>query len=75
MVLGKWGGSTAVRLPKNILAQTSIKANEKVTIVVEEGRIVIAPLEKYTTKWIMEGVTPDTAHTELVEDVVGQEVW
>ena len=37
----KWGNSQAIRLPKAILETASIKENEQVQILAEQGKIVI----------------------------------
>ena len=37
----KWGNSQAIRLPKAILETASIKENEQVQILAEQGKIII----------------------------------
>ncbi len=42
----KWGNSLAVRIPKAVLAKASLKENDKVEILVEDGNVVMAPVRR-----------------------------
>ncbi len=37
----KWGNSNAVRIPKPVLEAVSLKENDRVEIVAEDGQIII----------------------------------
>lgn len=45
----KWGNSQAVRIPKAILEKASLRENDKVEIQVEDGRLVIVPVQRRMT--------------------------
>jgi antitoxin MazE len=45
----KIGNSKGLRLSKSILEKYNI--NEKVEIILEEGRIILKPIEKPRNKW------------------------
>jgi len=40
-VLKKWGNSTGVRIPKEILAKSNLKLNDEVNIVAVDGGILL----------------------------------
>lgn len=42
----KWGNSQGVRIPKVILEKVSLKANDRVVILVENGSVVIRPVKR-----------------------------
>jgi antitoxin MazE len=42
----KWGNSQGVRIPKAILKKASLKENDRVEILVEDGNLVIRPVRK-----------------------------
>jgi len=43
----KWGNSHAVRIPKAIIEMAKIKENDKISIEVKDGNIVILPIRKH----------------------------
>ena len=45
----RWGNSQAVRLPKAILEKSSLKENDKVEISVQDGNVIISPVNKHLT--------------------------
>ncbi len=45
----KWGNSQAVRIPKALLEQASLKENDKVEIRAEDGTLVISPVRRRMT--------------------------
>lgn len=42
----KWGNSQGVRIPKAILEKASLKENDRVEILVEDGILVIRPVKR-----------------------------
>jgi len=44
VTLRRWGGAVAVSLPKKILALLGLDAGATVTVAIEDGRVVLAPL-------------------------------
>jgi len=81
----KWGNSQAIRLPKAILETASIKENEQVQILAEQGKIVIAkpkskrehiPLAKRLKDWNGQPYELDSDDKAWLElEAVGDEVW
>lgn len=73
----KWGNSMAVRIPKEILEQTGIKAQQAVDIRAQEGAIVIEPAlsREEQLKQLVEQITPENRH-ELIDfgEPIGKEI-
>lgn len=66
-VIRKWGNSPALRLPVAVLKEANLCLEQKVNLVVSQGRIVIEPSDKveYSLDELLSGITPDNAHGEL----------
>ncbi|MFT8633348.1 MAG: AbrB/MazE/SpoVT family DNA-binding domain-containing protein [Liquorilactobacillus ghanensis] len=47
--LAKWGNSRAVRIPSQIIKQLKLDDNQDMTITIENGSIVLAPVKKNPT--------------------------
>ena len=43
--VGKWGNCLAVRLPKDIIQELNVKANDTVSFSVVEGKIVLEVID------------------------------
>lgn len=46
MIVKKWGNSLAARIPKAIADMIDLHLNQKISIEVENGRIIITPVTK-----------------------------
>lgn len=66
-VIRKWGNSPALRLPVAMLKEANLRMEQRVNLVVSQGRIVIEPSDKveYSLDELLSGITPDNAHGEL----------
>lgn len=73
----KWGNSLAVRLPKSITEQQSLKEGAGVSVELEKGQIVIKATEqKETLASLLKGVSLDNVHDETDwAEVSGNELW
>ncbi|CAI2160931.1 AbrB/MazE/SpoVT family DNA-binding domain-containing protein [Serratia fonticola] len=67
VVVKKWGNSPSVRLPVAIMKAASLNVDDTVEVSVEEGRIVIVPVQAkvYSLDSLMAGVTDDNIHQAL----------
>ena len=75
-VIRKWGNSPAVRLPLAVMKEANFSVEQKVTIVVIRGRIVIEPSEvvEYALDDLLEGINSKNVHAEVsVGRPVGKE--
>ena len=66
-VIRKWGNSPAVRIPMSVMSAARFDLEQKVSITVEDGRIVIEPLHtvEYALDALVAGITPKNTHKEV----------
>lgn len=66
-VIGKWGNSLAVRLPAALMKSAALELEQKVSVTVVKGRIVIAPVDKveYRLADLVGAITAKNAHGEI----------
>jgi len=66
-VIGKWGNSSALRIPAGVMKDARFSANQQVNIVVTKGRIVIEPAQAldFDLDELIAGITPENSHSEL----------
>jgi antitoxin MazE len=65
-VIRKWGNSPALRLPTTLLKEAGYQLEQKVELLVSDGRIIIQPREKveYDLEALVSGITATNAHEE-----------
>lgn len=76
--LRKWGTSPALRLPVALLREADMALEQKVSLSVVDGRIVIAPCERfaYDLDALVDGITPRNRPAALATGApVGKEAW
>lgn len=44
--LSQWGHSKAVRIPNSVIKQLGLKNDDKLSVTIENGSIVLTPFEK-----------------------------
>ncbi len=73
----KWGNSLGIRIPQSIAEDIGISQDCAVSLEVEDGQLVVRPLEKkYTLQELLAKVTPDNIHNETDwGKPVGKEIW
>jgi antitoxin MazE len=74
----KWGNSSAVRIPADVLAAANLSVDDAVSIREENGKILIEREERirYTLEELLRDVTPDMLHDETDwGPPVGKEFW
>jgi antitoxin MazE len=71
-VIRKWGNSPALRLPALALKEAALTIDQKITISVSRGRIVIEPsvIEpfervEYNLDDLLAGITRQNTHAEV----------
>jgi antitoxin MazE len=73
----KWGNSPALRLPAAAIKAAAFSLEQKVTLRVTRGRIVIEPCEKveYDLDRLLDGINSKNLHSEQAFGApVGKEV-
>jgi antitoxin MazE len=73
----KWGNSLAVRLPKAMAESASLADGSEVELTVENGRLVISPVERELTLDEMLDLVTDENRHGLIDwgPAVGKEAW
>jgi antitoxin MazE len=66
-VIGKWGNSPALRLPVAAMKEANLHMEQKVNLVITQGRIVIEPSNKvtYSLDDLLSGVNSTNLHGEV----------
>ena len=74
----KWGNSLALRIPRSFAAETALDPGSEVDLTVEEGRLVVTPIEKqrYELAELLAEITDGNLHEEIdTGDAMGGEAW
>jgi antitoxin MazE len=66
-VIRKWGNSPALRLPTAVLKQAGYHLEQKVELIVSQGRIIIQPSSKveYDLDTLVCSINRDNTHDEV----------
>ena len=66
-VIRKWGNSPALRLPAAAMKEAAFSLEQKVSVTVTRGRIVIEPSGKveYKLDELVGGITVRNSHAEV----------
>ncbi len=66
-VIRKWGNHPALSLPALALQEAGLRLDQKVTIFVSPGRIVIEPSDQveYKLEDLLAEITPQNVHAEI----------
>lgn len=64
----KWGNSSAIRIPKNLMQNSGLVQGEEVVLELQNGFLVVKPKKQreYTLKELLKGMTKENRH-ELVD--------
>jgi len=78
--LKKWGNSLALRVPTGLLTELNLSENSIVDLRIENGRLIIAPMQKRKWKYSLEdllaGINEENIHPETDwGSAVGEELW
>ena len=67
-----------MRIPKAFAQQTKVKKGSRVSLTLENGRVIMKPLRrrKYTLQELVSKITPKNRHPEMVwGPPQGKEIW
>jgi antitoxin MazE len=66
-VIRKWGNSPALRLPTTVLKEAGYHIEQKVELLVSQGRIIIQPSDKveYDLDALVSAMDANNAHEEV----------
>ncbi|MFT5130570.1 MAG: antitoxin MazE [Rhodothermales bacterium] len=72
----KWGNSLALRIPKGLAEDVSRCSGSHVDLRVEDGQLVIRPVDTASLDELLQGITNDNCHHETRwGKPVGNEAW
>ncbi len=72
----KWGNSPALRLTAATMKEAGLSVDQKVSVNVQRGRIVIEPLTVYSLEELVAGINEDNQHADVdFGKRVGKEIW
>lgn len=73
----KWGNSLAVRLPKSIAEQKSLREGSGISVILKNNQIVLEPeAEEFSLTSMLKEINPDNIHSETEwSEAQGNEVW
>ncbi|MFQ5673079.1 MAG: AbrB/MazE/SpoVT family DNA-binding domain-containing protein [Nitrospinales bacterium] len=75
-MIGAWGNSLGLRIPKAYARAVGLDNGTKVKIVVEKGQLVIKPLKRYSLRDLVDQISSDNAYGEMdFGKPEGKEVW
>jgi antitoxin MazE len=76
--IGQWGNSLAVRIPKYVVESLDLKLNDPVECTVENGRLVLEPIQALPELSLEDLLAEITEAPEPEVDwgrPMGREVW
>ena len=76
--LEPWNGGLGLRIPDPLATATSLKSESVVDIVVQNGRLVVTPINAMASRLneLLDQVTDENLHEEVdTGSAVGREVW
>ncbi|MGH7831357.1 MAG: AbrB/MazE/SpoVT family DNA-binding domain-containing protein [Candidatus Binatia bacterium] len=74
----KWGNSLAVRIPKPLAEDASVKEGTVLNLAVSEGKVIATPIEKrkLSLKQLLAKINRGNLHAEVDSGrSVGREAW
>lgn len=75
----KWGNSMAMRIPKHMLEEMGLSADQEVELSIVDGELRVRPLRSasaYNLEDLVKGITTSKRHTLVLDEgPVGREVW
>ena len=77
-IIKKWGNSPALRLSASLMKEAHLVLDQKVSVKVVRGKIVIEPASRkeYKLEELVAGITSGNTHAESeFGSPVGKEIW
>jgi antitoxin MazE len=76
--VGKWGNSSAIRIPASLLKAIDVKPGDKLAVEIQNGKLILGkePEDTLTFEQLFEGYSGEKFESELVElKPLGNELW
>lgn len=74
--VNRWGNSLGLRIPKAYAEEIGLKSGSKVKLVMENDRLVITKVKKFSLKSLVSQIALDNRYDEVeTGKPVGREIW
>jgi len=76
--ISNWGNSQGIRLPKNIIESMHLTIGDKVSVEVENEKIIIEPIKvkkRFDINSLVAAMPDDYIAIEEFNDRIGKEEW
>lgn len=75
-VVSAWGNSLGLRIPKAYAKEIGLKSGSKVKLVMENDRLVITRVKKFSLKSLVGQISRDNRYDEVdTGKPEGREIW
>lgn len=75
-VVSAWGNSLGLRIPKAYAKEIGLKSGSKVKLVMENDRLVITQVKKFSLKSLVGQISRDNRYDEVdTGKPEGREIW
>ena len=77
-LISKWGNSQGIRIPKKIFEQLNLSIGEKVSLRIENNKIIIEPIKKrkkYKIEDLVAKLPKEHEPYEEFSEQIGREEW
>lgn len=75
-VVSAWGNSLGLRIPKAYAKEIGLKSGSKVKLVMENDRLVITQVKKFSLKSLVGQISRDNRYNEVdTGKPEGREIW
>lgn len=75
-VVSGWGNSLGLRIPKAFAKEIGLKSGSKVKLAMENGRLVITKVKKFSLKSLVGQISLDNRYDEVdTGKSKGREIW
>ncbi|WBQ09098.1 AbrB/MazE/SpoVT family DNA-binding domain-containing protein [Hyphomonadaceae bacterium ML37] len=76
-LIGKWGQSAGLRIPKDILDRTRLAVGDAVELSVQDGKVILTPARPPLDREAIFAAMADKEPPELMEwgPLAGREIW
>ncbi len=76
--INKWGNNLAIRFPAKLSKALALENGQELEIELKDGGLFLSipqAKRKINMKTILEGLTEETQHDDLIPDVLENEEW
>jgi len=64
-IISAWGNSLGLRIPKTFAKEIGLKSGSRVRLEMENGKLIVKPVKKYSLKSLVNQITPENQPGEV----------